>query len=53
MHQEAYANLVRLFEIPHIDNHKILKALIFSKDDKPPIIDGQSKEKVGPQISLF
>lgn len=46
MHHEAYMNLVRLFEIPHIDNNKILRALIYSKDDKPPLIDGISKEKV-------
>lgn len=46
MHHEAYMNLVRLFEIPHIDNNKILRALIYSKDDKPPLVDGLSKEKV-------
>lgn len=46
MHHEAYMNLVRLFEIPHLDNNKILRALIYSKDDKMPLIDGISKEKV-------
>ncbi|XP_023002121.1 protein SIEVE ELEMENT OCCLUSION B-like [Cucurbita maxima] len=45
MHHEAYMNLVRLFEIPHLDNNKILRALIYSKDDKMPLIDGISKEK--------
>lgn len=46
MHQEAYMNLVRLFEIPHLDNNKILRVLIYSKDDKMPLIDGLTKEKV-------
>lgn len=39
-------NLVRLFEIPHLDNNKILRVLIYSKDDKMPLIDGLTKEKV-------
>ncbi|XP_038884139.1 protein SIEVE ELEMENT OCCLUSION B-like [Benincasa hispida] len=50
MHHEAYMNLVRLFEIPHIDNNKILRALIYSKDDKPPLIDGLIKEKATLEV---
>lgn len=44
-HIEAYHLLVRLFEIIHIDNMKILKALIYSKDDLP-LVDGLSKKRV-------
>ena len=44
---EAYMLLVRLFETPHADNNKILKALIFAKDDHPPLYDGFSRTKVG------
>lgn len=38
--------LVRLFEIPHADNMKILRALIFAKDDHPPLYDGFTRKKV-------
>ena len=34
-HIEAYQALVRLFETIDIDNMKILKAVIYSKDDLP------------------
>lgn len=44
-HIEAYQALVRLFETIHIDNMKILKALIYSKDDLP-LVDGLSKKRV-------
>ncbi|WOL12795.1 hypothetical protein Cni_G21563 [Canna indica] len=34
---EAYQTLVRLFDMPHIDNIRILRALMHSKDDLPLI----------------
>nr|DAD34397.1 TPA_asm: hypothetical protein HUJ06_005037 [Nelumbo nucifera] len=49
-HIEAFQTLVRLFETPHIDNMKILRALIYSKDDMQPIFDGTTKKKVGLEI---
>jgi hypothetical protein len=30
----------------HIDNMKVLKALIYAKDDIQPLIDGSSKKRV-------
>ncbi|XP_047342635.1 protein SIEVE ELEMENT OCCLUSION B-like [Impatiens glandulifera] len=41
-HAETYQNLIRLFETSHIDNIKILKALIYAKDDLLPLVDGNS-----------
>lgn len=51
-HIEAYHLLVRLFEIIHIDNMKILKALIYSKDDLP-LVDGLSKKRVCLESHLY
>ncbi|XVF85094.1 hypothetical protein PTKIN_Ptkin17bG0090500 [Pterospermum kingtungense] len=42
---EAYQTLVRLFETTHIDNMKILKALIYAKDDLAPLFDGMTKRR--------
>ncbi|XP_010248720.1 PREDICTED: protein SIEVE ELEMENT OCCLUSION B-like [Nelumbo nucifera] len=39
-HLEAFQTLIRLFETPHIDNTKILKALIYAKDDLQLLFDG-------------
>ncbi|XP_057949399.1 protein SIEVE ELEMENT OCCLUSION B-like [Malania oleifera] len=44
-HIEAYQTLVRLFEVPHLDNMKILKALIYAKDDQQPLFDGFTKRR--------
>ncbi|KAL6351613.1 hypothetical protein AAG906_040967 [Vitis piasezkii] len=49
-HIEAYMMLVRLFETPHIDNMKIIRVLIYAKDDQPPLFDGLSKRKVSLDI---
>ncbi|KAJ9708743.1 hypothetical protein PVL29_000655 [Vitis rotundifolia] len=49
-HIEAYMMLVRLFEIPHSDNMKIIRVLIYAKDDQPPLFDGLSKRKVSLDI---
>jgi hypothetical protein len=43
---ESFRMLKNLFEMVHIDNMKILKALIYAKDDIQPLIDGSSKKRV-------
>ncbi|XP_008786702.1 protein SIEVE ELEMENT OCCLUSION B-like [Phoenix dactylifera] len=48
-HVEAYQTLVRLFQTVHIDNMKILRAFLYSKDDLP-LIDGTSKKRVGVDV---
>ncbi|XP_010904538.1 protein SIEVE ELEMENT OCCLUSION B [Elaeis guineensis] len=48
-HVEAYQTLVRLFEVIHIDNSKILRALMSSKDEHP-LFDGTSKKRFGVDI---
>lgn len=45
-HDEAYQNLVHLFGIVHIDNMRIIKALICQKDDVLPLVDGATKNRV-------
>ncbi|KAK4762508.1 hypothetical protein SAY86_008276 [Trapa natans] len=47
---EAYQKLVRLFDMPHIDNIKILQALIYGKDDQAPLIDCSTKKRVGLDV---
>lgn len=49
-HIEAYQMLVRLFETPHLDNMKILRVLIYSKDDQPPLFDGSTKKRVNVDV---
>ncbi|XP_059657212.1 protein SIEVE ELEMENT OCCLUSION B-like isoform X1 [Cornus florida] len=49
-HAEYYQMLLHLFEIPHLDNMKILKALIYSKDDILPLYDVSSKMRVSVEI---
>lgn len=46
MDAEAYQMLRGLFLTPHIDNMKILKALIYAQDDILPLYDGVSKKRV-------
>ncbi|KAK8924006.1 hypothetical protein KSP39_PZI019263 [Platanthera zijinensis] len=48
-HVEAYQTLVRLFETIHIDNMKILRALIHYKDDLP-LLDGMTKKRVSLDV---
>ncbi|KAJ6949424.1 protein SIEVE ELEMENT OCCLUSION B-like [Populus alba x Populus x berolinensis] len=43
---ESFQMLKNLFEMIHIDNMKVLKALIYAKDDIQPLIDGSSKKRV-------
>ncbi|XP_043704887.1 protein SIEVE ELEMENT OCCLUSION B-like [Telopea speciosissima] len=49
-HVEAFNTLIRLFETIHIDNHKILKALIYAKDDMQPLLEGSTKRRVGVEV---
>ncbi|XP_027190056.1 protein SIEVE ELEMENT OCCLUSION B-like isoform X2 [Cicer arietinum] len=49
-HIEAFHNLIRLFETVHVDNMKIMRALIYAKDDIPPLIDGTTKLKVSLEV---
>ncbi|XP_028795892.1 protein SIEVE ELEMENT OCCLUSION B-like [Neltuma alba] len=49
-HIEAFQNLVRLFETAHVDNMKIIRALIYAKDDPPPLIDGPTKTRVSLEV---
>lgn len=47
---EAYQMLVKLFDSVHIDNMKILKALIYAKDDLQPLVDGSTKRRVHIEV---
>ncbi|KAE8696168.1 hypothetical protein F3Y22_tig00110676pilonHSYRG00156 [Hibiscus syriacus] len=49
---ETYRLLLNLFapNVMHIDNMKILKALIYARDDKLPLIDGTTRRKVGLEV---
>ncbi|WCJ18066.1 Protein SIEVE ELEMENT OCCLUSION B [Euphorbia peplus] len=47
---ETYQMLLNLFDTIHIDNMKILKALIYSKDDIQPLIDGSTKRRVNIDV---
>ncbi|XP_050234229.1 protein SIEVE ELEMENT OCCLUSION B-like [Mercurialis annua] len=47
---ESYQILLNLFDSIHIDNMKILKALIYSKDDIQPLVDGSTKRRVNIDV---
>ncbi|KAK8502858.1 hypothetical protein V6N13_003325 [Hibiscus sabdariffa] len=49
---ETYKMLLNLFDpnVLHIDNMKILKALIYAKDDKLPLLDGATKRQVSLDV---
>ncbi|KAE8023572.1 hypothetical protein FH972_009250 [Carpinus fangiana] len=49
-HVEAFMTLVRLFETIHIDNIKILKALICGKEDPLPLFDGSTKQRASIDV---
>ncbi|KAJ4961386.1 hypothetical protein NE237_021296 [Protea cynaroides] len=49
-HNGTYQTLVRLFKETHIDNMKILKALIFDKDDLLSLFECTSKRHVGIEV---
>ena len=46
MDDEAYEMLCDLFRTIHIDNMRVLRALIYSKDDILPLVDGATKKRV-------
>lgn len=43
---EAYHTLCRLFETSHLENTRILRHLIYLKDDIQPLVDGSTKSRV-------
>ncbi|KAI5679283.1 hypothetical protein M9H77_10233 [Catharanthus roseus] len=47
---DAFYALHRLFETPHIDNMKILRALIYAKEDQLPLYDGTHRRRVGLDV---
>ncbi|XP_022751869.1 protein SIEVE ELEMENT OCCLUSION B-like [Durio zibethinus] len=49
---ETYQMLLNLFDpnVMHIDNIKILKALIQARDEKLPLLDGATKGQVGLDV---
>ncbi|KAL5717956.1 hypothetical protein ACHQM5_010904 [Ranunculus cassubicifolius] len=49
-HIEAYQTLVRLFETIHIDNMKILRALIYAHDDILPLYESSTKKRVNLEV---
>ena len=46
MDDEAYENLCELFKMVHLDNMRVLKALINAKDEALPLFDGSTKTRV-------
>lgn len=46
MDVEAYDMLRDLFSRAHVDNMKVLKALIYAQEDILPLYDGVSKKRV-------
>lgn len=47
---DTYNTLIGLFDMIHIDNMKILKALIYAKDDIHPLVDGATKRRVNLDV---
>ncbi|XP_022773670.1 protein SIEVE ELEMENT OCCLUSION B-like [Durio zibethinus] len=49
---ETYQMLLNLFDpnVMHIDNMKILRALISARDDKLPLLEGATKRQVGLEV---
>ncbi|XP_058227605.1 protein SIEVE ELEMENT OCCLUSION B-like [Rhododendron vialii] len=47
---ESYDALRNIFEMIHIDNMKVLKALIYARDDQPPLFDGSTKRRVNLEV---
>ncbi|KAJ9135405.1 hypothetical protein P3X46_032591 [Hevea brasiliensis] len=49
-HLETYQNLLHLFGMAHIDNMRVLKALIYAKDDLLPLVEGTTKRRVNIDV---
>ncbi|CAL5349784.1 unnamed protein product [Camellia sinensis] len=47
---ERFERLMHLFKTTHIDNQKILKALIYAKDNQLPLVDGSTKRQVSIDV---
>ncbi|GKV37153.1 hypothetical protein SLEP1_g45214 [Rubroshorea leprosula] len=47
---EAYQMLKNLFETIQIDNMKVLRALIYARDDLLPLVDGSTKKRVSLDV---
>ncbi|KAI7996495.1 Protein SIEVE ELEMENT OCCLUSION B [Camellia lanceoleosa] len=47
---ERFQRLEHLFKTTHIDNQKILKALIYTKDNQLPLVDGSTKRRVSIDV---
>ncbi|KAJ9683321.1 hypothetical protein PVL29_019067 [Vitis rotundifolia] len=47
---EAFQTLLNLFQSIHIDNMKILRALISPKDDVLPLLEGSTKRRVNIDV---
>ena len=43
---ESYQMLIELFKMIHIDNMRVLKALICPRDDVLALVDGTTKKRV-------
>ncbi|KAK6114797.1 hypothetical protein DH2020_007066 [Rehmannia glutinosa] len=50
---DAYKSLSRLIESAHIDNMKVLKALLNTNEDMAPLIEGYTKIRIKIQITQF
>ncbi|WCJ34301.1 Protein SIEVE ELEMENT OCCLUSION B [Euphorbia peplus] len=49
-HLETYQNLLHLFDMAHLDNMRVLKALIYAKDDQLPLVEGTTKRRVNIEV---
>ncbi|KAL0549459.1 hypothetical protein IC582_013941 [Cucumis melo] len=47
---ESFQMLVNLFGMTHLDNMKVLKALIYPKDDLQPLVDGSTGQRVNLDV---
>ncbi|GAA0163091.1 hypothetical protein LIER_19045 [Lithospermum erythrorhizon] len=45
-HAEYFAMLIDLFETAHMDNMKVLKALLYLRNDLPPLVVGRTQAMV-------
>lgn len=52
-HDEYYLMLVRIFEVSHLDNMKILKALFCARDDIHPLIDGSTTSRTRVNVDVL
>lgn len=53
MRAAAYESLRHLFDVTHIDNMKVLRSLIYPRDDIQPLVEGSSKRRVCMQHNYY